>query len=407
MRLHGTLAAAASAAGAMAAALLTGCGSTPATLTSGPHPAPDAILPIATSLADPAGASWAVLELGGSSARHANFWELFVRPAGAAGWKLATPAGVASNGGLIVAGGGPSLVAGFRPSQLLTFSPLAATTDQGSSWSQRNLISPGLAGLPDALAAGPGGQLLALTGSGTVALSPRPGASWRSVISRNALARSTAGQACGLTSLSAAAFSAAGLPMVGGTCRKPGHAALFSQVHGSWQPVSLALPAALGHAPVSVLGLTTISGRTTALLAAGHGANAGIVAAWTGGTGSGSGSGSVWTFSPVLRAGPSALDSLSLWPGGSAGLVLGGSRAETIAGPGASWQQLPALPARTATLALGQAGQLEALAGHGGTLTAWQLGAGAGVTPAGAGTGPASWTILQTVKVQIPYGSSG
>ncbi len=73
--------------------------------------------------------------MGGSAAQENNFWELFVRPTGTAPWRLATPAGVADNGGLEVAGtGGPSLVTGFRPSQDLTFSPLATTADGGASW---------------------------------------------------------------------------------------------------------------------------------------------------------------------------------------------------------------------------------------------------------------------------------
>jgi hypothetical protein len=76
--------------------------------------------------------------------------------------------------------------------------------------------------------------------------------------------------------------------------------------------------------------------------------------------------------------------------------VLAGGRGDEITGPGGRWRALPPLPARTATLALGPAGQLEALAADAATLTVSQLTA--------AGTG---WSRLQQVNVTIPYGSSG
>ena len=106
---------------------------------AGGRPAPAAVSaaapPLATSLAVPGGPSWAVVEMGGSSARHDNFWQLLARPAGAAHWALVTPPGVADNGGLVAASpGGLALVAGFNPSQDLTFSPLASTRDGGARW---------------------------------------------------------------------------------------------------------------------------------------------------------------------------------------------------------------------------------------------------------------------------------
>ena len=58
--------------------------------------------------------------MGGSAAAHNNFWQLFARPAGSTRWKLATPPGIADNGGLVVAdAGGRSLITAFRPSQYL------------------------------------------------------------------------------------------------------------------------------------------------------------------------------------------------------------------------------------------------------------------------------------------------
>ena len=133
---------------------------------------------LATAITTAAGTSWAIVVMGGSSAQHDDFWQLFARPAGATKWRQVTPAGVADNGGLVagVTGAG-SLVAGFRPSQDLSFSPLAATADSGASWSAGGPVNPGLADVPDALAGGPGGQLIALTQGGGAQLGTHGGAS--------------------------------------------------------------------------------------------------------------------------------------------------------------------------------------------------------------------------------------
>ena len=66
---------------------------------------------LATSLAT-TGGTWAVAVLGGPAAQHDNFWQLFVRPATSAAWRLVTPPGVASNGGLVLAGRGRAV--GYR-----------------------------------------------------------------------------------------------------------------------------------------------------------------------------------------------------------------------------------------------------------------------------------------------------
>ena len=54
---------------------------------------------------------------GRAAAEHDDFWQLFVRPPNRQ-WRLATPPGVASNGGLVLASpGAGSVVAGFRPAR--------------------------------------------------------------------------------------------------------------------------------------------------------------------------------------------------------------------------------------------------------------------------------------------------
>ena len=156
-----------------ACVLAAGCGSSP--VTTPPTAVPAVAPPLTTASIDATGAGWAIVEMGGSAAQEDNFWELFVRPTGTSPWRLATPAGVADNGGLEAAGTGGSLVAGFRPSQDLTFSPLAATSNDGASWSASGPVTPGLAATPDGLASGSGGQLIALTAGETAELGTNAG----------------------------------------------------------------------------------------------------------------------------------------------------------------------------------------------------------------------------------------
>jgi hypothetical protein len=384
------------AGGALAAASIAtaGCGSVPAD-GRGPGAAPvAAALPLATSLVDAGGTSWAVVPLGGARAQENNFWQVFVRPARTARWHLATPAGVADNGGLVVASTGTrSLVTGFRPSQDLTFSPLAVTADAGAHWSPGTLVSPGLTDVPGALAAGPGDRLIALTDGGGAEVGTRLGATWTRLTSAASLARTAAGRACGLTAITAAAFTAGATPVLAGTCGKPGTAGIFALRGGTWRAAGPALPAALADSDIQVLRLGRAGAGTTALLAFGHGAAAGVLAAWS------DGSGNRWALSPVLETGRRRVRSVSLGGDGSAGLVLSGHRGETIAGPAATWTALPSLPAGTATLAQGPAGQVDALAAVHDSLTDWRLRAGV------AGVG--GWSELQLIRVAIPYGSSG
>jgi hypothetical protein len=379
---------------------LAGCGSTSAPAGSASTRSASGITApaLATSLAVPGGASWAVIPMGGSAARHDNFWELLVRPAGDAGWKLVTPAGVASNGGLIMTATGPgSLLTGFRPSQQLTFSPLAATTDAGANWSQNDVLDAGLADVPGALASGPGGRLLAISGTGDIDLGTRGGASWARLTTARALARTAAGRACDLTTLTGAAWTPAGQPLLAGNCRTAGTAAIFVLRAGSWQPTGPSVPAALHRRPVSVIGLNAAGPRITAILAAGAGRSTAVLAAWS------ADNGSTWMISPPLSTGATAgAPSISFGADGSASLLLPASHAVSggavIGWRAAAWQSLPRLPAGASTLATTTAGQPEVLAVQRGTLTAWQL---------SGSRGQSAWTLLQTVKVTIPYGSSG
>ncbi len=375
---------------AVAAVLaMTGCGTSPANGGAGAADSGRvAVLPMPTSGASTDGTSWAAVLMGGSAAQHNNFWELFARPAGGSTWKLVTPLGVASNGGIAAAATGPqSLAAAVLPSQDLTFSPLATSTDGGTHWSQAAPVSPGMATTPDTLAAGPAGKLLALTSAGVVQTGT--GSSWTPLTSEKALARTAAGRACGLAALTATGWTAAGAPLVAGICAKPGRVGVFELAGGSWQAAGPTMPASVTRGPVEVLGMQTAGTKITAMLAVRTGSADGLIAAWT------ADNGQHWALSPVLRTGPGTTRSVSIWQDGSAGVVLSGGRGETIGWQATAWRSLPSLPAHSETLALGSSGQVDALSADAGTLTAWQL-------PAGATT----WALTQTTHVQIPYGSS-
>jgi hypothetical protein len=377
----------------MLAALLAGCGSRSAGQAT--PAAPPVHLSLATAADYPDG-SWAVLVMGGSAAGHNNFWQVFVRSGQAGAWKLATPLGVASNGGIAVAAeGGPALAAAIRPSQDLSFSPLASSADNGAKWAQSGLLDARLAGYPDALAPAPGGGLIALTRTGSVELRARPGTAWTTLASEHALA-AAAGPGCQPARLTSVAYSPSGTPLVAGACARAGQAGIFRLAGGHWSRTGPALPAALARQDVAVLQMASAGHGVAALLVAGRGTAARLLGAWS------NPDATSWTLSQPYPLGPARPLSASSG-GGALGVVLSGGRAVSVSGPGAAWRSLPALPGRArsaagggATLAAGPGGRFEALSARGSQLSVWALSAG--------GSG---WSRSQVINVAIPYGSSG
>jgi len=362
--------------------------------------------PLSTSLVTPQG-TWAVTVMGGSAADENNFWQLFVRPAGATRWSLVTPEGVADNGGLVAAAGdeqGASLVVGFRPSQGLAFSPLATSGDTGKTWTP-GLLDAGLADVPDAMAVAPSGQTLALLHDGGIEAAASAAAAtagqWSRLTTLSALAASAPGRGCGLVAVNAVTFGPNNVPMAAGSCVRRGVAGVFADRGGAWQAAGPVLPAGFGGDQVQVLGLARTAGGNAALLLAGTS----LLAAWS--------DGGRWTVSaPVAAAGDEqGVSASGFGPGGSVWVLLGVGRAEAIGGPGGSWQALPPAPAGTQVLVpagtqvLGPAGTAtlapgsgspayDALAVAGSRLTVWRLAAGA-------------WAQVQVINVPITYGSSG
>ena len=381
--------------------LAAGCGSAARPAAA---PAPGSVaLPLPSSVTGDQ-ATWAAVPMG--TAGPNLFWQLFLLPAGSARWTLTTPPDVATNGAItLAAGDGTALATGILPSHLLGFSPITSTADGGRTWAA-SAPDPGLASVPDALAAtAGGGELITLDHDGRVDAGPAGAAARPRLTSAAALAATAAGRACTLTGLTAVAFSPAGSPLVAGQCARPGVAGIFLDAGGTWQAAGPALPAALAGERAAVIRLTRGGRGLTALLQAGTGRSAALIAAW-------SSTGSHWTLSPPLRLDGQAVLSSS-FGSGSLAVELTGRRGELLASPLAAWQPLPELPAaRAVALALPAAGDVDALVAAGSVLTAWQVhpapaatGSTAGAATAGA-YGPGRWAQTQRTTVPIQYGSS-
>jgi hypothetical protein len=386
---------------AVTAAALASCGSTQA---GQPAPsAPPVRLSLATSADYPDG-SWAVLAMGGSAAQHNNFWQVFVRPGPAGAWKLATPLGAASNGGITVAAeGGPALAAAIRPSQDLSFSPVASTSDNGVKWAQAGLLDAPLAGYADALGGAPDGGLIALTRAGDVELRAHSGAAWTRLASEHTVAVAAA-RGCLLVQLTSVAYSPSGAPLVAGACTREGQAGIFRLAGGHWTRTGPALPASLARRDVEVLQMARAGRTVAALLAVGRGPAACLLGAWS------NQDGTSWSLSQPYQTGPARPLSAAFGSragtgssgGGSLGVLLSGGRAVSVSGPGAAWRSLPALPAGAASMPDGGAtlaaapGGFEALTARGGQLSVWAL-----------SSDSSAWDRSQVINVAIPYGSSG
>jgi hypothetical protein len=365
-----------------------GTGSSPGSSSPGSAGSPPALPGLATSVTT-TGPAWAVVVMGGSAAQDNNFWQIFTRPPGEDRWRLVTPPGVASNGGFVIADGGPrSLTAGFRPSQDLVFTPLAATSDDGSAWTA-GVLDASLSDVADALAAAGDGALLALLSNGTVQASAGGAANWTTLTTLKSLAASADGRRCGLRALTGTAFTPADTALISGDCTHPGVTGIFAESDHAWHLAGPTLAEPLSREKVSVLALVSTAGGVAALLAAGTGDGTSLIGAWS------AGASGHWVMSAALPLEAAAVTSASFGPGGQIAIVLPGGRGEMLAGVGGSWQSLPALPPGTATLAAVSGGAVQALAVHTVTLTVWQL------APDRHG-----WQPTQVIKVPIQFGSS-
>ncbi len=360
-------------------------------------PSPAALpTPLATSITTSQG-TWVTLPMGDLSQPINTFWQLFYEPIGGTKWSdQIEGTAVATNGGLVLASpGGPALIAGILPSVNLTFSPLDTTSDAGQTWSD-DLVDAALARRPDAMAAGSGGEALALISDHdqTDVLASSGGlSSWITSATQAGLSASPAGRSCGLASITAAAYVAA-TPVIGGACDRPGAVGLFVKTGATWgllQP-TLALPSS--STGVEVLAIRSVGGQLAVLLGLSTNGETQVVAAWT------AGGGQTWTTSSdlplgasttITSYGPVAGDGFFVLTSGPSGT----ENLSVIDGPGATWSRLVAPPASTATIAAGTPDEIQAFSSKSTVLTVWTLAAG-GV----------AWQRTQVLTVPIEFGSS-
>jgi hypothetical protein len=360
-------------------------------------------VPLSSSSASSSG-SWAVVPMGHLQDPENTFWQLFFRPAGNASWTLATPPGVADNGGLVMTTGetGAETV-GFEANQFLVLSPLAQTTDQGQDWNQ-GLVPAALSPDPDVLAVSPTGQSDAIDRSdgGTVLATTQGLDNWTTLITQRALATSAAGRTCNIQALTAVAFSPTGTPLLAANCTTPGVVGIFRAGPAGWQLVGPSVSTALADASVRVLRLVQDGSGIATLLSLHSSDGDQLLVA-----GSQSGQGA-WSVSAPLSTTSSTLVASAV---GSAGqflvLTTGSDGALSLhetppAVPGdaapASWLTLPAPPTGTQGVVLGDttpgSPRLDALAVDNSVLTDWQL------------TASGTWSKTQSLSVPIEYGSS-
>jgi len=383
-------------------AVLSACsspGSTPA--ATAPGAGTSAGVALATSFATQEKA-WAVVAMGHLDDPVNTFWQLLVRPTGSSGWQLATPPGVASNGGLVAAWATPGIVtAGFEPSLELLFSPLAQTTvsptaqpgGQAAPWSA-GVLPGGLASTPDALAASNDHRYLALLrgGGGRVVSSRGDLSTWSTITSIPSLAGDPAAAPCGITGLTAVAFGDGPADVVGTTCAHGPRPGIFQSVAGGpWQTVGPALPGP-ASGPIQVLRLLDTPAGVTALVSSGPAGSRRLYALF-------SPDGlRTWTVSAPLFLAQASITATGVTAGG--GLIVttggggGGGSASVIGPSGGRWQPLTIPPAGTSAVVGGPGGAFEALIADQSTLDVELLGAG-------------GWRRVQSLDVPIQYGSSG
>lgn len=379
---------------ALSAVLVAACASTP-TPSASADPA-GASSPVAlTSSSTSSVVTWATLPMGHLDDPLNTFWQLFHLPAGSSHWVLSTPAGVASNGGLVASQGGTgSVLTGFEPATDLHFSPLASSTDLGADW-VTGLLPAGLAPVPDSLAAPApaGGRSLALlrTAGGTVVSNGGDLVTWATVVTRRALASGTGASPCRLTALTAVSSGPGGEPLVGGACASGSGSGLFESVGGAWRTVgpSSSLPAS---GPSLVLRLRGTADGLVALVRRGGGPSTRLFAV------SSTDGLATWTVSGNLPVGGDALVSTGTTTAGGYVVVTRSPSGTLVASTedptSGRWSTLAPLPGGTSSVVATPAGGFDALIAHQSTLLVDTL-------------GPGGWSRIQTLGVDIQYGSSG
>ncbi|MHB1987204.1 MAG: hypothetical protein ACYCSF_04340 [Acidimicrobiales bacterium] len=408
-----------------------GCSRTPGG-DGAPEPDLRLTLPLPTSLMT-ANALFAIVPMGRLSSVTGTFWQLVTRPHTSARWALATPPGVASNGGLVaeheagarkrlaprpLRAGGPAgagapapsgaLVVGFLTSNLLGFSPLARTTDGGRSWSGA-VLPRALTPVPGALAGSSSGGSIALLGRGgkTVSSSPSGLGGWRSITTRASLATSATGAVCKLQGLASTAFvqTRAGsgrsqaVPAVGAVCAHKGIVGIFEPQANHWRNIG---PRLVAVTTTEVAGLSASGTTLHALVAARDGSQWKLVELTAGGQAA------RWTASGELVISRGTRVQALGWTAAAPWVLLAegpaaSPRAERLEVLDAgNWRLIARPPRRTQTVAYGplegppapSGYRLQALAVSGSVLTIYEL------------DSSGAWVRSQLVRVKLENGSA-
>jgi hypothetical protein len=378
----------------------------------------DPALPLASATTTASTASL-VVAMGHLDDPANTFWQLFLRPTPGTTWRLETPPGVADNGGLVAAlpAAGP-LTAGFLTSAQLEFSPVAQSTDGGSTW-MPGFLPTALVPAPDAMAVGSGGTLLALvaTSGQTVLTSTGDPSTWHPLVTSAVLARAL--PACGVARVTAVAFDQLGRPVVGVQCTRDGtlgvltgdalQSPFLDPRPGSpitWRPLEPSTPVPgtvtvlrLESTPSGPVGVDEVhSGSTTSLEAVwAQGTNGASVQSatdpvppgWTVAATAVGGSGGEGV--AVLLSGPGSARRIEVTPGPSPPAILPPG---SDAGLTPAWTGLPTVPAGASAVAT-VGGEVDAFVVSGSQLTVWAL-----------APGTAAWTRAAVVDVPLQYGSS-
>ena len=175
---------------------------------------------------------------------------------------------------------------------------------------------------------------------------------------------------CGLTSIDAIASTSPEGVLAGGTCTKAGQIGEYAYAHGSWRAAAPPTPAALRGDPSRVVSLASTGATTLTLVDFPSASQNTLLAAWS------ADGGRRWAESPPLVMGARE-DLIAAGPAPHERTFLlvstpHGSRLR-IGAPATPWRATPRPPAGTATVALGDTGEIDALAVHVYTIVEWRL----------------------------------
>jgi len=354
------------------------------------------------------GGTWATLAMGHVDDPLNTFGELFYRPScsgtagctGGTAWALATPPGVASNGGIMVASNpAGGVTAGFGVSLALRFSPLAESTDAGAVWTG-GILPVALAAQPDALAASGPTQRLALSaapplGPGGVYATSTDLTRWTHLATLGTVTAAASSSGCTLRALTAVAVTAAGDDLVAGDCTGGDHVAV-ARVGAAGGPTATTMVGpqvpTVRNGPVRVLRMASSTTGVAVLVQVGTPGRTTLYEA-TAPEGTSS-----WTFSPPFATDRPVV-ATAVAPASGFVVLLGAAgsggapSALALVGPGVPWHTPPAPPSGTAVVAASDDGSLDALVPSGVVLDVYRLGAD-------------RWSQVQQLAVPIQYGST-